>query len=299
MSAVQSITLHSKIDPSVNTLIDGYETRFVSRDYTPIIYLSSFDGCDQACRMCHLTQNGTTSMNPADVERFVQQATASLIQAKKHFADKTQPSHLHYNFMARGEPLLNKTIMDNWPQLSAELIRLANEYFLGISVKFKISTIMPPFYEVDDNGTILSGYTEIPFKVNKPEIYYSFYSAQTEFRKRWIPKAQEPKEALRILATYRRGGGEVRIHCAFIEGHNDSLVSVLDLVRSIKYYNTSDKFNIIRFNSPDESKWIEPTEEQLLDIKKFLIDKGFDVQMVERVGMDVGASCGMFINTDK
>ncbi len=295
-----TITLISKQDPSVNTvLINGYESRFVVRDHTPIIYLSSFNGCDKACRMCWLTQNNQTDMVPADLDMFIEQARCSLEHAEAFFKDQTAPQSLHFNFMARGEPLVNPTVMGDWETLSKSLIEEAEKVFPGVLVKFKISTIMPHLYDTDENGTVTGGYTDIPFTTNHPEIYYSLYSVQTAFRKRWLPNTQEPKEALRLLSSYSRKGGSVWIHGAFIEGHNDSLVSINDMIRAIKHYNTTNKFNIVRFNSPDESKWVEPTEEWLEEIVKFMERQGLEVQMVPRVGHDVAASCGMFYEEPK
>lgn len=292
------VALFSNLDPSVNLVIDGsFETRFVVRDDAAIIYLSSFKGCDQACRMCHLTQTGQTDMTPATLEDYLEQAKLSLDVMLEHYRETGgDPQFLHFNFMARGEPLLNPTVMEKWDELSEALINLGKQYTPLAQVKLKISTIMPTLYTMDENGTINGGYTEIPFKTNKPEIYYSLYSVNPEFRKRWLPKADHPKDALRILSSYRRHGGSVRVHGAFIEGHNDSLDSVFDLVKAIKHYNTTDKFNIVRFNTPDENKWIEATDEQLGHIQKFLSEKGFTVQMVDRVGFDVKASCGMFVS---
>lgn len=291
------VVLRSKLDPSVNTVIDNsFETRFVVRDDAAVIYLSSFTGCDQACRMCHLTQNGQTDMMPATLDDFIYQAKLSLVEMVEYYRETGgTPKFLHYNFMARGEPLLNPTVMEKWDELSEALINLGNEYLPLVQVKLKISTIMPLMYSTDEFGTITGGYTDIPFQANKPEIYYSLYSIDPEFRRRWIPKSLAPKDALRILSAYRRHGGAVRIHGAFIEGHNDSLPAVLDLVKAIKHYNTTNKFNIVRFNSPDEEKWVEATEEQLGHIQKFLTEKGFDVQMVDRVGTDVSAACGTFV----
>lgn len=294
----KTITLHSKVDPSVNTYMDGFETRFVVRDDAIIIYLSSFKGCDQACRMCHLTQTGQTDMTPATLGDFLKQASISLQHAKKYAASEgiVTPKYVHFNFMARGEPLLNPTVMDQWVYLAQGLEALSLGQFPDTSAKFKISTIMTGIYKYNKEGTIVGGYEELPFKAYQPEIYYSLYSVDPEFRRRWLPKAQDYTEMLRILGSYVSKGGEVRFHSAFIQGHNNDLVDVNEMIKAIKFWGLPLKYNIVRFNSPDLTKYEEATDEELNDIRKFLESKGFEVQMVPRVGPDNFSSCGMFMS---
>lgn len=296
------IVLKSETDPTVNTILGRFETRFITRadGDEAIIYLSSAEGCAQACRMCWLTQTGQTNDNPATLEDFVNQAKHSLAEAEKyHSGIGKPPLKVHYNFMARGEPLLNPVIRERWHVLSEALLVMARE-FLGqdIEIKFKISTIMTGIYEYNDYGTPVGGWTELPFEINKPEIYYSLYSMDPVFRKRWLPKAEDPEDMMRMLATYKRQGGRVRIHGSFIQGHNDEMRDVQTLYNSIKFFGLHEKFNIVRFNSPDPTKWQEATEEDLDGIKKFLESRGVVVQMIPRVGPDVSASCGTFINVE-
>lgn len=291
------IVIKSKIDPSVNTFMDGFETRFVTREDRGIVYLSSFKGCNQACRMCHLTQTGQTDMTPATVDDFVMQAETSLATMVEYFQSKGEtPKFIHYNFMARGEPLLNFYVMQAWDILSEELKAKANQLFPDAEVKFNISTIMTGLYEYNSEGIPVGGYEELPFKTNKPEIYYSLYSVDPEFRRRWLPKAQDYTDMLRILGSYVTKGGQVRFHSAFIQGHNSDMVDVNEMVKAIRFWGLIGHYNIVRFNSPDPEKYEEATEEELEGIKAFLESKGFNVQMVPRVGVDCYASCGVFIN---
>lgn len=300
---VTPITLHSKLDPSVNAILEGgFETRFVTRGEGPdvevLIYLSSFKGCDRACRMCWLTQQGQTEMIPATLEDFLNQAEVSLTHAKEYL-DKNGlgVKKVHYNFMARGEPMLNPLIKTNFDSLGDALLSAAAEKLDldGQEVLFKISTIMTDIYVRDKNGVIVGGMSELPFHRYKPEIYYSVYCLDKDFRKRWLPKAEEPKEAMRLLSNYQLKGGKVRLHGAFIFAENDDIDQVMDLVKLVEFFGIVKKFNIVRYNSPDPTKSTETTEEQLESIKAFLESKGFEVQMVPRVGNDISASCGMFI----
>lgn len=300
------ITLKSELDPSINTFKDGYETRFVTRpgpDGNPqvLIYLSSGAGCDRSCRMCWLTQQGQTSDEQATIEEFVSQAVTSLTKAKEWLiAQNKEVTTVHFNFMARGEPLLNPVIRTNWEELSKSLLAVTSDILqTEVEVKFKISTIMSGIYERDANGTIIDGLRELPFKVNKPEIYYSLYSLNESFRRRWLPKAEAPQEALRMLSAYSVLGGPVRFHSAFIMGENDDVGDINRMLGAIKFFGLPLKYNIVRYNSPDETKSVESHYEDILEIKSFMERKGFEVQMVERVGTDISASCGQFIQPEQ
>lgn len=75
-----------------------------------IIYVSSQSGCDQACRMCHLTATGQNKLDDSTLEDFI-------IQAKKvysHYDEQSVKAKVvHYNFMARGEPLNNRYFLSD------------------------------------------------------------------------------------------------------------------------------------------------------------------------------------------
>lgn len=295
---MKPITLYSQIDPSTNTFFNGFESRFVTRDKEAIIYLSSSKGCDRACRMCHLTQTKQTDMTAATLEDFLLQAKHSIEMASKYFPpDETPPSVVHFNFMARGEPFLNEVVMDNWNELSDALLELAKEVFPGVPVKFKISTIGAGLYETNETGVVVGGYADLPFTKNYPEIYYSLYSVKDDFRRQWLPKAESPTDMLRLLSRYARNTGtENVIHGAFITGHNDDFEDIRQMLNLIRQYPLIKKFNIVRFNSPDSSRWSEPDEAYLNGIADYITGRGMQVQMVSRVGVDVYASCGMFIS---
>lgn len=315
MSEKKIVQLMSAQDPSVNTIIDdAFETRFVVRASAEdkdkddiIIYLSSAKGCAQACRMCWLTQTGQTDETPATLEDFVFQARKSFEAAASYVNTSGRAvASIHYNFMARGEPMLNPLIRTDFDSLAQELVKEATVFLDTIdpsgeyessAVKFKISTIMAGIWERDEHGTPIGGLNKLPFKVFKPEIYYSIYSMDPGFRKRWLPKAEAPEEALRLLAAYKRDGGWVRFHSAFIYAHNDEIKDIHEVIKAINFFNLPKIFNIVRYNSPDLNKSQEAPEEHLEDIRKYLELKGFEVQMVDRVGTDVFASCGTFVNT--
>ncbi len=304
--------LHSKEDKSVNFVFpNGQEARYVRRtdDYF-IVYISSHGGCDRACRMCHLTQTGQTEMVPATIDEMLLQATVVLAHYQREVETDNQApvQKIHFNWMARGEPLMNHDLVYQWEELSTRLSLLAQAAVApDVEVKFKISTIIPaaPY----DTNFILQRTTankELRRKLKqlmsgamKPEIYYSLYSVDFGFRKRWLPKSHLPIEALEVLATAQREHNfDVTLHWAYIEGENDSENDTQVIKNIVNKFGLVAKFNLVRYNpySPDQGK--EPPEEVLQrnfnEIASVMKRPGS--RIVPRVGRDVAASCGTFIN---
>lgn len=287
-------TLISQEDASVNFVFEnGVEARYVRRsdDYA-IVYLSSHNGCNKACRFCHLTQTGQTEMRETSAELFIEQAKVVLdhyrFNVRKCLEKPVET--IHFNWMARGEPLSNQTLLNDWYQISLALEALAN--VAGVyKVKFNISTIMPE--EAD-----LTFFKRVP-PSRRPAIYYSLYSMKTEFRKRWLPKAMDPYKALMALQRYNASAGdEVVLHWAFIEGENDDEFTVQGIANAVQSVGLYTRFNLVRYNpySPVQGK--EPSEEVLQErfdqLKPYMRAPGS--RIVPRVGRDVYASCGTFIN---
>src|SRR5205823_6434926 len=101
---------------------------------------------------------------------------------------------VHFNFMARGEPLANAVLLSRADDLLGELARRA--VALGLRPRYLVSTIFPRGL----GGRLL----EDLFITHHPEIYYSLYSVSESFRRRWLPKALPAEEALDRLASWQR-----------------------------------------------------------------------------------------------
>src|SRR5690348_4587472 len=115
------------------------EARYVRRcpDYF-VVYLSSQTGCDQGCRMCHLTATGQTSLRDVTYEEFLQQAETVL----DHYRRKAPPARsVHFNFMARGEPLANAVLLEHADELLGELAHRA--VALDVRPRYLVSSIFP------------------------------------------------------------------------------------------------------------------------------------------------------------
>ena len=280
--------LNSQIDSSVNfieqQLVGFLESRFVRKcDEYFIAYLSSQTGCNRGCTFCHLTATGQTSFNDSSHNDFMAQA----IQIFKHYRkEKTTAKYMHYNFMARGEPLANKILLESGDELLLKLGQIAKGE--GLPAKFNVSTIMPI--------TLKESLVDV-FNYITPTIYYSFYSTNTEWRKKWMPAAMNVDDALIRLKEYQDFSKKmVKIHHTFISGENDSVEEVHNVCDALDKHELLCEFNLVRYNpaSPDQGAESDPL---VIDRNMEIMTDRFrgKVQIIPRVGFDVKASCGMFV----
>lgn len=279
--------LKSEIDQSVNfveeQLVGFLESRYVRKvqDYF-ICYLSSQTGCNRSCKFCHLTATGQTAFTDSDYQDFLSQA----IQVFRHYRREQPAKYMHYNFMARGEALANKEILNNADAILGALATLAiNE---NLNPKFNISTIMPV--------TLKMSLTDI-FKVITPTMYYSLYSVNPTFRHKWLPAAMPVDQALDMLKEYQDMTKKIiKIHHCFIKGENDSVNDLSDMVDELDKRALFCEFNLVRYN-PYSSIQGEESSQVVIDWNLSWLDKYFPgkVRMIPRVGFDVKASCGMFV----
>lgn len=283
----------SNQDKSVNFVIPHFsgelEARFVQRtdDYF-IIYVSSHCGCNRACRFCHLTQTKQTAMLSASEDEYLKQVQIVL----NHWYNNVRPNSpsgalkkVHVNFMSRGEPTMNPVLFKN-PRLFQ---RIRSEIFsnTGVSnVSFKISTIAP-------EDAPYNFFEEICGSDEGIEIYYSLYSMNPDFRKRWLPKAKNPHEVFNSFTSEF----PLTIHHALIDGENDSIKELQEIIDVIKYNGLRPKLNIVRYNPYSELQGKESSEEKIESYARFAEESGAfsRVKIIPRVGMDVFASCGMFV----
>lgn len=284
--------MKSQEDASINwiethPIVGVLESRYVRRqdDYF-VVYLSSQTGCKQACRMCHLTATGQTPNVDATGDEILNSADYVL----NWYAENASPAKVvHYNFMARGEPLNNKHICENADYILSGLAQKARK--LDLLPRYLISTILPKSFEDLSLCDV--------FPVHQPDIYYSIYSMQPEFRKKWLPLAMDPELALDKLVEWQRHTSKIpKIHYAFIEGENDSIETVEEICDALNTRNLRVNLNIVRYNPADDKRGRESCESVIqrnLEIfKKHLPQARMKVH--PRVGFDVKASCGMFVN---
>lgn len=287
-----SSVLKSSIDQSVNfvepQLVGFLESRYVRKvdDYF-ICYLSSQSGCNRGCKFCHLTATGQTTSNDSDYQDYLNQS----LQVFRHYRNEQKPAkYMHYNFMARGEALANKNLVQEADKILLSLADLADHE--GLKAKFNMSTIMP--------GNLSKALTDI-FKIITPTMYYSLYSVDPQFRKKWIPSAMPVGQALDLLKDYQNMTKKIaKIHFTFIEGENDSVESIQEMCNEIENRKLLCEFNLVRYNpfSPAQGK---ESSDEVIQRNLDIISKHFHgkVQTIPRVGFDVKASCGMFVDKKK
>lgn len=284
--------LKSEQDISVNFIFDNkIESRFVRRveDYF-IVYLSSHDGCNKACRFCHLTQTKQTSFNEQTLENYVLQAKTVLEHYDSVVDSQGAAQKVNFNFMARGEPLANKVILTNAKELFSQIADLAKAR--NLIPHFNISSIMPDDLE---NVDLSEAFKDVDSDFT---IYYSLYSVEPDFRKRWLPKSLAVNKALEKLEKLQKlKNNPIAFHWAFIEDENDSIEGIKKITDLISNYEIEAKFNLVRYNPYSENQGVEPKEEILErnfeELNQFF--KNPKSRIVPRVGFDVKASCGMFV----
>lgn len=303
----------SKLDASINYLINGgLEARFVQRNPEQVIvYLSSQYGCDQACRICHLTQMGQISnKDTTDAEFELQMRT--VLQA---YFTRTQviPKSINFNYMAKGELLLNQhrrlmrgeEVLDIEHMSTMIAMDVFGEHGAAIGGKLPllnqyVSTIFPselltPIPDYDNPITLYELVDNF-----RTTFFYSLYSLDPTFRKRWLPKAMDPSQAIEFLWDYSNYDTNPTpvIHHALIEGENDTEEEAYRIAQFMEVNDVEYRVNLVRYNPFGPGQGKEPNDEQYERVAEVFRDSDYceRVQIVPRVGQDCAASCGQFIN---
>jgi 23S rRNA (adenine2503-C2)-methyltransferase len=281
--------LNSTEDASVNFVkhMDvGYtEARFVKRNKDRfIVYLSSQTGCNRGCRFCHLTTSGQTQYIDVDPEGYVNQAK-TVLQYYNSLEEKTKT--VHYNFMARGEALSNKHMVESSYSILSSLSELAIEN--DLIPKFNLSTIMPRNVKALSLSKMFRGIT--------PTIYYSIYSIDNKFRDKWLPGALDVSLALDKLSEYQQDSKKIiKLHWAFIDQENDSEKCMDAICNEVLKRKLIVDVNIVRYNPYSNEYGKETSIDKIKENVKYLSSRlNCNVKIIDRVGFDVKASCGMFV----
>jgi 23S rRNA (adenine2503-C2)-methyltransferase len=290
-------TLISVVDRSRNWLIPYgksiLECRYVRRENAKdkiSLYVSSHNGCTMGCKFCWLTNQNQTTFKHSDLDSYMLQINTVLshYQEQVRLNPGEKASRLNVNFMARGESLANKIVINDYPTFYDRVAEATKENNLD-SFRMNISTIMP---------NVIKDRSLVDIFRDKPAyLYYSLYSNQQKFRDHWMPNAMDYKKALAKLKEYQEHSGiPITFHWAIIKGHNDDIVHVQQLANELKEYQFDAKFSIVRYNPHENSQSEEADDEARNEILKTLTPITKSSKIIPRVGYDVHASCGMFID---
>lgn len=294
--------LRSKVDDTTNTIYpDGSEFRCVERLDNTTFYLSSHTGCSLACKMCHLTANGDTKMLPLSADDILTRATTLIANAE----ETTKPAN--FSFMAKGDALASKSIDAD---LVDDLMILGDQH-RRLHTKVVISTIFPR----QTVGDKVDEFLFDRFKSYQPHLYWSLYSLDPTFREYWLPNAQDPEIVAAGLARWqKRTAQEVVIHHPLIDSatldfppSNISGESVIAIGKFLDKHDLHYRINLVRYNppsSPSASLYEYGLEAHQVDYNMHTrvyetFPRCTSVKIQERVGPDVSASCGMFLERDK
>ena len=296
------LKLESKEDHSVNFIRDykngKLECRYVRRDTEHVsAYISSQSGCSMLCKMCHLTAQGELTDDAADHASIIDQFLTVLNHYAECIPSQGAAKRININLMARGEPLDNACIYAEPSFLCLRLYALAEMY--NLQVRINLSTIMPrSLYKNVENSMHDSSFMQ-RFNIPDLSIYYSLYSTNTEMRAKWLPNAMPLKLALQHLSHWQHSEKELNdlvIHFPYIEGVNDSVEDTRSIVAILNQFDLKPRFNIVRFNSPNSN--YKESDESIVKRNFEMLCRAYPNErnkIVDRVGFDVKASCGMFI----
>lgn len=303
--------LISKIDASVNFIKHHgnsvVEARYVRRDPNVIsAYVSSHNGCKMKCKFCWLTATDQTDFAHSKPELYNEQLSTVLKYANEcpTYDIPNNKIRVNINFMARGEPLANKYMLNNYGEISSNLNSIVKSHGYA-DTKINISTILPHtcYNSAFRENKLVTSFCNSNVNI-KPNIYYSLYSLNDAFRKKWIPSALPWRTGLDLLKEYQIASGmPLVIHFAMIDGENDNLDEIKEMADIINTYDFEKlKFNIIQYNPPDNTEYrsasvdrIQKSFEILNAVAKDSTISTKKSRIVPRVGFDVMASCGMFV----
>lgn len=287
-------------DGSINWIIpyknSKLECRYVRRNKDYIsAYVSSHNGCTMGCQFCWLTKTQQTDFSHTRLPDYELQLKTILENIKEYDKDEEKKNiRVNINFMARGEALANRDVVNRYGQLYELYDEMVKNHLYG-GHKMNISTIMPKTIR---EKTLYSIFGDYP--VN---LCYSLYSVNDKFRKKWIPNAMDCHMALEKLKEFQeKTHNPITFHWAFIEGENDNTDEVQVIANTIKKMKfTKTKFNLVRYNPDKNSNYQEPSEKKLSELFG-IINKAMtnnvptqQSRIITRVGYDVYASCGMFV----
>ncbi len=291
------IIIESVFDASKNIIFADargkLEGRYMYRGGNHVsAYLSSFYGCAQACKFCHLTRSKQTDQTEASIESILMQAK----EIVKFIHLPTDATSIYWSFMAQGDFLLHSCLRNRGDMvyLFSKLAAIGNAK--GLKSKFNISTIFPR-KATTETGAIDPDIERVLVANNtfSIEVYYSVYSLDPVFRAKYLPSATDPRQVIEALSRLVDAGIiKARLHYSLIAGKNDSLEGIVALRELCDEFDFDPKINLVRYNSFKETDVDKEPEESYVQEYLDKARQHFRIKSLDRVGVDVKASCGTF-----
>jgi len=299
-----ALVLRSKEDGSVNWISKfgggDVETRFIYRRHNVhgnsnannhiSLYASSHPGCLMGCTMCHLTHKQERSFKPVTAAVYKEQVNLGLEHYRKQLETKTMApaKWLYINFMARGECLLNPTLVNDTHSLVDHWRKQCEDH--NLQLRLNLSTILPREYPKHK----LMGLADLNLPVH---MYYSMYSLHPTFRSKWLPNAMEPERALDMLKEWETTSNRpVTFHWPLIKGENDTPERVEAIVDAIKKRNFEGRYHLVRYNPPSSaSEESDPaTRARVFHALAHAFPDPTKSKCIPRIAKEVFGSCGTF-----
>jgi adenine C2-methylase RlmN of 23S rRNA A2503 and tRNA A37 len=118
------------------------------------------------------------------------------------------------------------------------------------------------------------------------------YSTNQYWRDIWMPAAMKVDDAIAQLQEYQKSSKKiVKVHGAFISGENDSKFDIDSMIQVLDKLQV--EFNIVRYNPYSLE---QGTESPHIDEIARTLSLYMPTKIIPKVGWDIKASCGMFIN---
>lgn len=270
------------IIPVSNNPKQVFEARYVRRPGKISAYVSSAAGCFRRCKMCYLTDQEQFGGRQATKNDYIEQMKTIMLHHRG--CRDLESKKCNVNLMARADALDNIHFRKDYDEIYDQWKKSVQEAGLD-KMQVNVSSIIP------------RNITCIPKFKGNTVFYYSMYSVDPSFRRKWLPQAKEVHEALKLVQRWQQSMSKpVVIHGAFIAGENDSEKDVREMCETVKVkHGIQARFNIVRYNPPPslqgKSKECEHLEELRIWIKDYMPCK-----VIPRVDPQVYASCGMFVN---
>jgi adenine C2-methylase RlmN of 23S rRNA A2503 and tRNA A37 len=124
-------------------------------------------------------------------------------------------------------------------------------------------------------------------------LFYSLHSACQAAREVIIPNAMPIEDAIPLLQELDAGGVNVIIHHMFLDGINDSIGELNDLIEFMHRSFRHSELRILRYNKHDDSDIRESDAfERCMCYLTARVEK---VKVQVSYGKDVKSACGQFI----